>query len=82
VLSDYKQVPRYVNFTTTTNYPLPNPEYLKIHAACARVAHLSGAGECMDKVIKDANEIPVLASDGTSAEVLEYALMNSLILAY
>jgi hypothetical protein len=61
----------------TTTHPLPNPEYLKIHAACAGVAHLSGAGECM----KDVNEIPVLASDGTSAEVLEYALMNSLILA-
>ncbi|RDB30147.1 hypothetical protein Hypma_012344 [Hypsizygus marmoreus] len=37
---------RTVVFTTPDRdkYPPPSPDYLAIHAACARVAHLSGAG--------------------------------------
>lgn len=37
--------PEYVTFTTpdTVNLPVPSPTYLAIHAACAKVAHLSGA---------------------------------------
>ena len=31
---------------------LPNPVYLAIHAACCRVAHLSGVGEYMDKLLE------------------------------
>jgi len=36
---------KIVTFTTPdlVNLPLPSPTYLAIHAACAKVAHLSGA---------------------------------------
>jgi hypothetical protein len=39
--------PKYVTFTTPdpVKYPVPSPEYLGLHAACAKFAHLSGAGE-------------------------------------
>ncbi|KAJ8597921.1 hypothetical protein M405DRAFT_779056 [Rhizopogon salebrosus TDB-379] len=35
------------------NPPLPDPRYLQVHAACAQVANLSAAGECIDRVIRD-----------------------------
>jgi hypothetical protein len=64
-----------IEFTSADpDLPLPNPTYLKIHAACCRVAHLSGAGEYMDKVLEDVEDMGVLSKDGSSAHVLEYAL--------
>ena len=54
--------------------PLPNPAYLRIHAACCRVAHLSGAGEYMEKVLEDLEDMRVLPQDGSSAYLLSYAL--------
>ncbi|KAH9031324.1 hypothetical protein EDB85DRAFT_2089767 [Lactarius pseudohatsudake] len=54
--------------------PLPNPDYLEIHAACCRVAHLSGAGEYMDKVLEDLEDSRVLSQDGSSARILSFVL--------
>ena len=54
--------------------PVPSPSYLELHAACCRVANLSGAGEYIDKILRDMEDIQVLSQDGTSAEVLRYAL--------
>ena len=54
--------------------PLPNPAYLRIHAACCRVAHLSGAGEYMDKILEDLEDTRVLSKDGSSAHILSFAL--------
>ena len=54
--------------------PLPNPNYLKIHAACGRVAHLSGAGEYIEKILEDLEDIRVLSKDGPSAHLLSFAL--------
>ncbi|KAJ8588954.1 hypothetical protein M405DRAFT_792280 [Rhizopogon salebrosus TDB-379] len=72
-------LPPTVTFTTTDpRLPLPDPRYLRVHAACARVAHLSGAGECIDRVIRDLQYTDVLATDGSSAEMLDFALMHSL----
>ena len=56
------------------NLPLPNPTYLRIHAACCRIAHLSGAGEYMDKILDDLEDIRVLSKDGSSADILSFAL--------
>ncbi len=56
--------------------PLPNPVYLEIHAACCRVAHLSGAGEYMDKLLEDLEGTSVLSEDGSSAHVLSFVLQQ------
>ncbi|KAH9026394.1 hypothetical protein EDB85DRAFT_2149232 [Lactarius pseudohatsudake] len=56
--------------------PLPNPDYLEIHAACCRVAHLSGAGEYMDKVLEDLEDTRVLSEDGSTAHMLSFALQK------
>ena len=65
-----------VTFTTSdpVKLPVPSPSYLELHAACCRVANLSGAGKYIDKVLRDMEDIQVLSQDGTSAEVLRYAL--------
>ena len=40
---------------------LPNPDYLRIHTACCRVAHLSGAAKHMNKIIEDLENMQVLS---------------------
>jgi len=60
--------------STHPDLPLPDPVYLRIHAAICRVAHLSGAGEYMDKILEDLEDIRVLSNDGSSAHILSFAL--------
>ena len=52
------------------NAPLPDPQLLALHATCARVAHMSGAAEFLDRLQWDAEETKVLAFDGSSAALL------------
>ena len=65
-----------VTFTTPdpVKLPVPSRAYLELHAACCRVAHLSGAGEHIDTILREMEDIQVLSQDGTSAEALQYAL--------
>jgi hypothetical protein len=51
----------------------PDPRYIALHAACAKVAHMSGASEYIEMVMKDM-EKTVLAEDGSSARLLARAL--------
>lgn len=60
--------------STHPDLPLPNPIYLSTHAACCRVAHLSGAGKYIEKILEDLEDIRVLAKDGSSACLLSFAL--------
>ena len=55
-----------VIFVPRPDYPAPDPRYLRIHAACARVAHLSAAGEYILTVLRDMETTVVLAKDGSS----------------
>ena len=52
---------------TLDELPLPSRDYLVLHAACAKAAHLSGAAEYIDRMDPDLDETFVLAEDGTSA---------------
>jgi hypothetical protein len=49
---------------------LPSPDLIALHAACARVAHMSGAAEYLDRLERDVEETTVLANDGSSAHLL------------
>jgi hypothetical protein len=64
-----------VTFVSRSELPLPSPDYLHIHATCAKVANLSGAGDYIDKVLRDLEDIQVLSEDGAFAELLEHALL-------
>lgn len=59
---------------TSGSLALPNPQYLRIHAACCKVAHLSGAAEYLDEAYRDMEMLQVLTNDGSSAQVLDVAL--------
>ena len=54
--------------------PPPSPDLLNLHAACAQVAHLSGAGEYVERILEEMEQICVLANDGTPSDVLHHAL--------
>ncbi|KAF4622953.1 hypothetical protein D9613_001636 [Agrocybe pediades] len=62
--------------------PPPSPLYLAIHAACAQVAHLSGAAEHIDKYDRDVEDITVLSPTGESAGLLDHALRGLQIAGY
>ena len=53
---------------------LPDPRLLALHAACARVAHMSGASEAFDEFERDIEDTRVLALDGSSARLLDHFL--------
>lgn len=64
--------PMVVEFTSKyEEVPPPDPQLLALHATCARVAHMSSAAEFFDKLEWDAEETKVLASDGSSALLLD-----------
>ncbi|KXN80608.1 hypothetical protein AN958_09646 [Leucoagaricus sp. SymC.cos] len=73
-----RNCPEYVTFTTPdqAKLPVPSPTYLAIHAACAKVAHLSGAAECIDKFYRDMDDSTTLDTDGASAAMLEHAIFE------
>lgn len=54
--------------------PPPAPEFLALHAAAAKVANLSGAGEYALSLLRDMEDVKVLSTDGGSAPLLEAAL--------
>lgn len=58
--------------------PLPDPRFLALHAACCKVAQMSGAAEYVDKMDRDLEEMQVLGEDGGSADVLVYAMSKLL----
>ncbi|KAG1815097.1 uncharacterized protein BJ212DRAFT_1577643 [Suillus subaureus] len=75
-----RALPPTVTFTTDDplHLPLPSPHYLGIHAACCKVAWLSGAKDYIEKTFGDMEEIQAMASDGSSAEALHCALIHAL----
>ena len=73
-------ISRFITFSTSDpeNLPVPSPELLALHSTCCKVAHLSGASEYIDKIHRDADTIGVLSADGTSGDMLNYALSSLL----
>lgn len=77
--SNVFRVPVEVTFTASdpTKYlDLPSLKLLALHVACAKVAHLSGAGEHIDELDRDMDDLGVLAFNGRSSAILTHALWN------
>jgi hypothetical protein len=67
----------YVTFMTPDpiKLPVPSPTYRHIHAACAKVAHLSGVATCIDKLYRDLEDGQIL----TYNTVVRYSsVLNSI----
>ncbi|KAG6834358.1 hypothetical protein H0H93_010130 [Arthromyces matolae] len=56
------------------NLPVPSPEYLRLHAACCRIARMSGAADYVEETWRDFEDMSVLSADGASADLLHFAL--------
>ncbi|KAG9021077.1 hypothetical protein FS837_007589 [Tulasnella sp. UAMH 9824] len=67
-------IPETVSFVSRGGIPLPDPRYLALHAACAKVVHQSGIAKMLDKLLEDLERTNVLSSDGSSASLLRHAL--------
>jgi len=68
-------LPSEVRFTSSNPLlELPDPRFIAIHAACCRVAHLSGAAEYIEDIYRKTEMTYVLADNGSSAELLQFAL--------
>ncbi|EAU81019.1 hypothetical protein CC1G_13484 [Coprinopsis cinerea okayama7 len=74
-----KHFPKIVRFQSSDpeNLPLPSPRYLEIHAAFARIAHLAGATDYIDRIMRDLEDKTVLANDGSSGELLKHLLKQA-----
>ncbi|KAF8596804.1 hypothetical protein BDV93DRAFT_610704 [Ceratobasidium sp. AG-I] len=71
--------------TFSTNHPelaLPDRRYLALHAACAKVVHMSGAAHMISKILDEAEETKVLSGDGSSGELLAYLLSVEALMVY
>lgn len=70
------RIPDIVTFSTETEYPLPHPAFLALHALCCEVAWISGAAEYILDTERrmDEDQTRVLANDGSTVDVLMTAL--------
>ena len=59
----------------------PNPEYLKVHAAFARVLHLCGAADYIESIERDADMEGTLRLDGET-DFASYLQSKFPIVAY
>jgi hypothetical protein len=64
---------KVITFHTETQIPIPNPQYLALHAACAKVMHMTAMAKAVDEFLEDWEATPVLAEDGSSADLLAHA---------
>ncbi|KAG7446608.1 uncharacterized protein BT62DRAFT_1005895 [Guyanagaster necrorhizus] len=64
-----------VTFTDATGGQilLPSRRYFQLHDPCAKVGHFSGAGEVMEQLFQDVEDIKVLAGDGGSHDLLSFS---------
>ncbi|KAK0484165.1 hypothetical protein EDD18DRAFT_1084074 [Armillaria luteobubalina] len=63
---------------TNGKIPLPDPRYFQLYHACVMIAHLSGAGEVVEQLFQDMEDIKVLAEDRGSNHLLSLALSSHL----
>jgi hypothetical protein len=77
-------LPEYITFTSPdpVTYPVPSPEYLAIHAVCAKVAHFLGATRCLDQLDEDAKDRTTLDPNGGSVDILLHVISGLQISAY
>jgi hypothetical protein len=57
---------------------LPSPSLFAIRAACSRVAHMAGAAEQADQILRDLEDMSVMAENGTTADLFTARLLQVL----
>ncbi|KAI1791660.1 hypothetical protein LXA43DRAFT_888778 [Ganoderma leucocontextum] len=70
-------LPHEIQFVAHANLPLPNPTYLHIHAACCRVANLSGAADYLLWMLNDLGSLDKTGKFDHALRYLCYRLVHS-----
>ena len=73
-------LPKTVKLSSASGAPLPNPAYLALHCAICRVLWSSARAEELKAVLEELEEVTLLASDGSSANLINIAIYRSLAL--
>ena len=70
---------QFVRFSTPgpIHLPVSACDLLALHTTCCKIAHLSDAAEYIDEIYRDADELGVLSSNGTSGDILSYMLFQN-----
>lgn len=63
-----------VNHSQREDLRVPEARYLQLHAACAKIAHASGAADLIDDFFLEYETMKTLSADGSSSELLGQAL--------
>ena len=74
-------IPEEVQLVAHEQLPLQNPRYLRIHAACCCVAHMSGAAAYFNEILQDMEDVGVLTEDGSSADLLGFLLHRATLVS-
>jgi hypothetical protein len=61
----------FQNHDTKTHHSLPSRELLRFHTACAKILMMSGAGDRVDQIIMDGENIAVRGLDPNGTTILE-----------
>ena len=48
----------------------PSPQLIALHAACAKIAHMSGAAEHLEETFRDTEPLPVMTAPNASNELV------------
>jgi hypothetical protein len=56
---------------------MPSKRYLKLHAACAKVANKSGAADFLNNLDELGEEGTVFATDGSDASILQECIWDA-----
>ena len=57
----------YATFTAHDGrYPLPDEKLLTVHVAVGAILQASGMAEVIDRILRDRDETPCLAADGST----------------
>ena len=75
-LSKSTQIVRRIVKTKALRYPNCLVGLIGLRAACARVAHMSGAAEKDEEIHRDEEVTEVMAKNGSTAELL-ISLLNA-----
>ncbi|EJT68940.1 hypothetical protein GGTG_13528 [Gaeumannomyces tritici R3-111a-1] len=70
-------VTRTLYLTEDRNIDPPSPRLLAIHSAIGHILHLSGAGDYIDRVFRDAEEYGVRSDGSTQLGILLSSKLNS-----
>lgn len=68
---------KLTNHSPDGRIAMPSKMYLALHAACCKVAAMSGAGEYLDKLDRESETTLVLASDGSSSNLVTNAFWHA-----